>query len=95
MLDLDDLPSTNDEPAPRPTTPQDGWAALVLVGTFVVWLPTYLIVVRPLINAVLFQYISSYPAMVHLVPIFAVPWGVMEAFSWLCKTRSPPSRDSP
>lgn len=95
MLDLDDRPDPNNEPEPRPTTPQDGRNALVFVGTFVVWLPTYLIVVRPLINAVLFQYISSYPAIAHLFPIFGVPWLVTDAFSWLSKTRSPPSGDSP
>lgn len=92
MLDLDDrLNPDDDEAASRPLTPQDRRNGSLFLVTFIVWLPVYLFVVRPLMNDVLFQYISSYPAMVHLVPIFGVPWLLMEIFAWFGKTRSGPS----
>lgn len=43
---------------------------LFLVGLTVVWLPIYLWGVRPIINSWLAHYIESYPAMLHLIPIF-------------------------
>jgi hypothetical protein len=38
---------------------------------FCAWCPIYLIIIRPMINAKLANYISSYPAFLHLIPIMA------------------------
>lgn len=46
-----------------------GPQALALVAAFLVWTPTYLLYVRPPMNAWLAQFISGYPALLHLVPI--------------------------
>jgi hypothetical protein len=48
-------------------------AGIVVFLVFLAWLPTYLIVVRPVLNNWLAQYINSYPAMLHLVPIIGLP----------------------
>jgi hypothetical protein len=60
-------------------------AGLLLVVVFLVWLPIYLLGIRPLINSWLAQYIHSYPAVFHLVPIFAVPALV----GWFIKSKYP------
>ena len=46
---------------------------VVIVLVFLAWLPTYLLLVRPTLNNWLAQYISAYPAMLHLVPIIGLP----------------------
>jgi hypothetical protein len=43
--------------------------AAVLFILFCIWCPTYLILVRPIINEALAPYISAYPAILHLIPI--------------------------
>lgn len=50
-------------------------AGLSIVLLFFIWLPAYLWGVRPLINSWLAAYISGYPLMLHIVPIF-VPLGI-------------------
>ena len=45
--------------------------AAFLFVMFCLWCPTYLIVIRPVINVKLASYISAYPAVLHLIPIFA------------------------
>ncbi|MFC5742029.1 hypothetical protein [Dyella tabacisoli] len=45
--------------------------AAFLFVIFCLWCPIYLIVVRPIINAAIAAQISSYPAMLHLIPIIA------------------------
>jgi hypothetical protein len=60
-------------------------AGLFLIVVFLVWLPIYLLGVRPLINSWLAQYIHSYPAAFHLIPIFAVPGLV----GWFIKNKYP------
>lgn len=74
MLDLkDDNHPSKRGTAHRPLTPLEKEQAIVIVLTFVVWLPIYLIWARPAINDLLFQYIDSYPASLHLVPIIGLP----------------------
>lgn len=58
---------------PRPLEPGQGKSIAAFLVSFVVWLPVYLMLVRPVINGFLAQYITSYPAMLHLVPIFGLP----------------------
>lgn len=44
---------------------------IIVILIFLVWTPVYLLILRPMINDHLFQYIGSYPAMLHLIPVFA------------------------
>jgi hypothetical protein len=46
-------------------------SVLILLAFFLIWCPTYVFVVRPMINAWLSSYVSGYPAMLHLIPILA------------------------
>lgn len=46
---------------------------ILLVSIFLIWLPVYLLFVRPALNNWLAQYINSYPAAFHLVPIIGLP----------------------
>jgi hypothetical protein len=86
MLDLRD----DDHPAkraitPRPLTPLEKEQGLVVLLVFVLWLPVYLIWVRTAINRFLFDYVSSYPAMVHLFPIIGVPCLIAIAYAKLSR----------
>lgn len=48
------------------------------VGTFLVWLPIYLICVRPVLIRAIGATIGQWlPGMLHLVPIFGVPYLVL------------------
>lgn len=83
MIDLRDdaHPARREEDArqaaiARPMTPQQKRELAIILISFVVWLPVYLGWVRPVLNAFLFRYINGYPAMLHLVPIFAIPFGL-------------------
>lgn len=49
----------------------EGMMTAVLLLVFIVWTPVYLFWVRPKMNLFLANYISGYPAMLHLVPILA------------------------
>jgi hypothetical protein len=56
----------------------------VIFVSFFFWLPIYLIYVRPVINGYVGRYISGYPAILHLIPIFGVPFllgGLMKRFA--------------
>ncbi len=57
----------------EPKKDAPGWAVVVMLVVFLVWGYIYLVDLRPLLNAWLAQYISGYPAMLHLFPILAVP----------------------
>jgi hypothetical protein len=74
MLDLkdDDHPSKRTSPT-RPLTRLENDQAWVILAAFVVWLPIYLVWVRGAFNRAVFRYIDSYPALLHLFPIIAVP----------------------
>jgi len=48
-------------------------ASIVVFLLFLLWLPTYLIVVRPVLNQWLAKYFDWYPAILHLVPIIGLP----------------------
>jgi hypothetical protein len=87
MLDLegDDHPSKRSVVPPRPLTSLDRQEGLVVVLVFVIWLPAYLIWLRPAINGVVFQYIPGYPAMLHLLPILGVPFALAMAYRWLAR----------
>ena len=74
MLNLSERPDHGATKQAAPLTAEDWWQLLVFVVVFFLWLPTYLVFVRPALNALIFRVLSSYPAMVHLVPIFAVPY---------------------
>ncbi len=95
MLDLrdDNHPSKYvppPPPPPRPSTPRENVAGAIFLVVFLGWLPYYLIVVRPALNVYIFRVIHSYPGAVHIIPIFALPIGVLlgihqlfRAWDWL------------
>lgn len=58
---------------------------LIIVVMFIVWIPIYLWVVRPILNEWLAQYVSGYPAMFHLVPTLGLPLFI----GWLLAKRYP------
>ena len=53
-------------------TRAEGKLAVLVSAVFVIWCPTYLIIVRPWINSSIAGYVSSYPAMLHLIPILGL-----------------------
>lgn len=57
----------------KPQAPQTGWIALVIFIVFLVWGYYYLFTLRPIMNNWLAHYIGGYPAILHLVPVLAVP----------------------
>jgi len=66
----------------RPTTPHTAQPPLtrlqqqqgyVIILVFVIWFPVYLVWVRPIFNGWAFQYVDSYPAELHDVPVLALP----------------------
>jgi hypothetical protein len=86
MLDLKD----DNHPAKRGSSARlltrlEKEQAIVVLVVFAVWLPVYLIWVRGGFNRVVFQYIDSYPAMLHLVPLLALPIGIAIAYGKLCE----------
>jgi hypothetical protein len=60
--------------------------ALLIVAIFVVWCPVYLVFVRPMLNEFVAGYVSSYPAMLHLIPIL----GPVVLLAWLMGRKLPP-----
>jgi hypothetical protein len=59
---------------PAPLTSADKKQGVIIVVAFLVWLPLYLFALRPVMNGYLAaRGIERYPAMLHLIPIFAVP----------------------
>jgi hypothetical protein len=59
------------------------WVIIVMLVVFVGWGYEYLFVLRPIMNAWLAQYISGYPAILHVFPILAVPILVAMPLGWL------------
>lgn len=49
------------------------WVVAVMLIVLLVWGYVYLFILRPAMNAWLAHYISWYPAVIHVVPILAVP----------------------
>ncbi len=64
----------------------EGKLAVLILAIFVVWCPSYLLVVRPMLNAAVAEYVASYPAMLHLFPIF----GPVVLVAWLAGRKLPP-----
>jgi hypothetical protein len=59
---------------PVPLTRADKQQGVIIVVAFIIWLPVYLMVVRPLINSYLAaRGVTGYPALLHLFPIFLAP----------------------
>jgi hypothetical protein len=59
---------------PAPLTSADKKQGVIIVAGFLIWLPLYLFVIRPVMNGYLASRgIERYPAMLHLFPIFLVP----------------------
>lgn len=73
---------------PPPSSAQDqppGWAVLLFFVGFLVWGYIYLFHLRPIFNAWAFQYVGSYPAMVHVFPIIGGPIVVGLLFHYVGK----------
>lgn len=62
-----------------------GWAIALFFCGFLVWGWYYLFVLRPRMNEWLAQYISGYPAMLHVFPIIGVPVAVFAAILGIVK----------
>lgn len=60
-------------------------AAIFLFVIFLAWLPTYLLMVRPAMNAWLAHYVNSYPAVLHFIPIL----GPIVLLGWTLGKRYP------
>ncbi len=54
---------------------------------FLVWLPVYLFVVKPMLDPHLPDFIRGYPTKLDLVPIFLIPLVVGLVAKWLIRTR--------
>lgn len=63
-------------PPPPPLTKADKTLGGVIILSFTVWLPLYLFIVRPIMNSYIAHYVDRYPAMLHLIPIFLVPFAI-------------------
>ncbi len=74
MLDLkdEDHPANRRAPA-APLTRLQKDQGVIVVLSFVVWLPVYLFWVRAAVNGFVFKYVDGYPAMLHLFPLIGVP----------------------
>lgn len=46
---------------------------LVFIAAYVAWVYFYLTAIRPLVNSWAFQYVSAYPASLHLLPLVGLP----------------------
>jgi hypothetical protein len=57
------------------------WLALFIFIMFLAWVGYYLVVLRPQINQWAFKYVTSYPAMLHLIPLVGGPILVMAAIA--------------
>lgn len=51
----------------------NGFLLLIFFIGFLVWCYVYLALLRPMLNEWLFQYINSYPALLHIVPLLGGP----------------------
>ena len=76
-----------DKPAEDQQTrePLSPWVSIPIVLGFGAWVAAYLIFIRPVINGFIFQFIPSFPAMLHLIPIFGIPFGLAILWQWLTK----------
>jgi hypothetical protein len=54
----------------------EGKAVMLILVVFLVWCPSYLVYVRPMFNSWIAGYVSSYPAMLHLIPILGPVIGI-------------------
>jgi len=81
MLDLkdEDHPANRRPPETQLTRLQKDQGIIIVLGFFV-WLPIYLIWVRGALNRVVFHYMDSYPAILHLFPLIGIPCLVALAF---------------
>jgi len=52
------------------------WVVPVMLVVLLAWGYLYLFILRPAMNAWLAHYISWYPAIIHVLPILAVPIAV-------------------
>ena len=73
--------AASDDPDDRPMATEEK-VRVVLVATcfavpFFAWIWFYMFRIRPHINDVVFQYISSYPAAIHAIPIVSLPLGLL------------------
>ena len=67
-----------------PAKPEASKAAVFLFfAIFCGWLFVYLYYLRPIVNAWASQYVSSFPAFLHLVPIFGVLFAIVVPIGWL------------
>jgi hypothetical protein len=54
-------------------TQAPAWAILLFLIAFTGWACYYAFVLRPQVNRWAFQYVSGYPAILHVIPIIGVP----------------------
>jgi zinc ribbon protein len=71
----------------RPLTTEDKASGLMIVLSFIIWLPLYLFVIKPALVPYLPDSIRSYPAKLDLIPIFVVPIAVGFVSKWLVRAR--------
>ena len=45
--------------------------AYLLIAITLIWVPIYIVAVRPVLNHWLARYVDAYPALLHLIAIFA------------------------
>jgi hypothetical protein len=76
---LDDNGPTT-RPTSQPLTRLQKQQGYAIILVFVVWFPVYLVWVRPIFNRWAFQYVDSYPAELHVVPVLALP--LLAAFGY-------------
>jgi hypothetical protein len=74
-------------PPPPPLTKADKVQGAVIILSFIVWLPVYLFIVRPILNSYIADHVDRYPAMLHLIPIFLVPVAFALMVKWWGKSR--------
>jgi hypothetical protein len=67
---------------------RDKAATIALVLTFIVWLPTYLLIVRPIIISHVSKYTAGIPGLLHLAAILVVPMAVARLVRGASDSRS-------
>jgi hypothetical protein len=66
-------------------------ALALFLSLFIGWIAFYLLVIRPAMNAWLAQYIHSYPAILHFIPLLGLPFVLI----WLASQFFPSLRRAP
>ena len=69
----------------RPLTKLQRQQGFVIILVFLVWVPVYLVWVRPVINQWASQYVDSYPAVLHAIPAIGLPLLVALAYEKFVK----------